>query len=297
MSKNIPNEPNFQKSQMFITTIQTMNYNKKLKMDTWSKRTQTKPIYGERSRTCPSTKPHKKTPRRILSPQGYKNLSPPTSLSRLTTLAGLIYHLVQLLGVGAHLCLSRYPHRHTKSAKFSGNIRLAGIKLVTATQILPRYVLPTLAQIIKAYLPVNLGRIRRHIKRLLITLQCILIQFLLLERQCKLQRRRRRNGCLLYILCRQQLCFGRIPAAAKHFHSCCLRLSVNRVKIQSGRILTLRPHPQPLGLIQLAELKVRLGITEFAVDSLLQFGLLLIRHRPLNPLWLLGVSVAAAEQK
>jgi len=38
------NEPNFPKSQMFITLISTMNYNEKLTMDTWSKRTQTKPI-------------------------------------------------------------------------------------------------------------------------------------------------------------------------------------------------------------------------------------------------------------
>jgi hypothetical protein len=38
------NEPNFSKSQMFITLIKTTNYNKKWTMDTWSKRTQTKPI-------------------------------------------------------------------------------------------------------------------------------------------------------------------------------------------------------------------------------------------------------------
>jgi hypothetical protein len=37
------NEPNLGKSQMFITVISTTNYNEKLKMDTWSKRTQTKP--------------------------------------------------------------------------------------------------------------------------------------------------------------------------------------------------------------------------------------------------------------
>ena len=29
---------------MFITVISTMNYNEKMKLDTWSKRTQTKPI-------------------------------------------------------------------------------------------------------------------------------------------------------------------------------------------------------------------------------------------------------------
>jgi hypothetical protein len=38
------NEPNFQKSQMFITAVSTTNYNGKCKLDTWSKRTQTKPI-------------------------------------------------------------------------------------------------------------------------------------------------------------------------------------------------------------------------------------------------------------
>jgi hypothetical protein len=38
------NKANFQKSQMFITIVSTTNYNEKLKMDTWSKRTQTKPI-------------------------------------------------------------------------------------------------------------------------------------------------------------------------------------------------------------------------------------------------------------
>jgi hypothetical protein len=38
------NEPNFSKSQMFITPIATRNYSKKMKLDTWSKQTQTKPI-------------------------------------------------------------------------------------------------------------------------------------------------------------------------------------------------------------------------------------------------------------
>jgi hypothetical protein len=38
------NEPNFSKSQTFITSIKTMNYSKKWTMDTWSKRTQTNPI-------------------------------------------------------------------------------------------------------------------------------------------------------------------------------------------------------------------------------------------------------------
>ena len=41
------NEANFPKSQMFITLIRTTNYNKKWTMDTWSKRTQTNPIYSE----------------------------------------------------------------------------------------------------------------------------------------------------------------------------------------------------------------------------------------------------------
>jgi hypothetical protein len=38
------NEANFSKSQVFITVAMTMNYNGKSTMDTWSKRTQTKPI-------------------------------------------------------------------------------------------------------------------------------------------------------------------------------------------------------------------------------------------------------------
>jgi hypothetical protein len=50
------NEPNFQKSQMFITLIPTTNYSEKYKLDTWSKRTQmplgmayaTKPILPAR---------------------------------------------------------------------------------------------------------------------------------------------------------------------------------------------------------------------------------------------------------
>jgi hypothetical protein len=38
------NKANLSKSQMFITSINTVDYNEKIKMDTWSKRTQTKPI-------------------------------------------------------------------------------------------------------------------------------------------------------------------------------------------------------------------------------------------------------------
>jgi hypothetical protein len=38
------NEPNLGQSQIFITSIKTTSYNKKTKLDTWSKRTQTKPI-------------------------------------------------------------------------------------------------------------------------------------------------------------------------------------------------------------------------------------------------------------
>jgi len=43
------NEPNFSKSQMFITLIKTTNYNKKWTLDTWSKRTQTNPTCGEQA--------------------------------------------------------------------------------------------------------------------------------------------------------------------------------------------------------------------------------------------------------
>ena len=38
------NKANFRKSQMFITVVLITNYNEKTKLDTWSKRTQTKPI-------------------------------------------------------------------------------------------------------------------------------------------------------------------------------------------------------------------------------------------------------------
>jgi hypothetical protein len=41
------NEPNFSKSQMFITAISTTNYSEKCKLDTWSKRTQSNPTCGE----------------------------------------------------------------------------------------------------------------------------------------------------------------------------------------------------------------------------------------------------------
>jgi hypothetical protein len=37
------NEPNFSKSQIFITVALTMIYSENLKMDTWSKQTQTNP--------------------------------------------------------------------------------------------------------------------------------------------------------------------------------------------------------------------------------------------------------------
>jgi radical SAM protein with 4Fe4S-binding SPASM domain len=51
MNKNMRNEPNLRQSQIFITVMITTYYNAKLKLDTWSKRTQTNPIYGEQSRT------------------------------------------------------------------------------------------------------------------------------------------------------------------------------------------------------------------------------------------------------
>jgi len=41
------NKPNFQKSQMFITAVSIMNYNKKPAVDTWSKQTQTNPIQSQ----------------------------------------------------------------------------------------------------------------------------------------------------------------------------------------------------------------------------------------------------------
>jgi len=38
------NEPNFQKSQVFITSRKTSNYGEKHTLDTWLKQTQTNPI-------------------------------------------------------------------------------------------------------------------------------------------------------------------------------------------------------------------------------------------------------------
>jgi hypothetical protein len=42
------NKANFPKSQIFITAMLTKNYNRKCKLDTWSKRTQSKPILPAR---------------------------------------------------------------------------------------------------------------------------------------------------------------------------------------------------------------------------------------------------------
>ncbi len=41
----MPNEPNLGQSQIFISPMKTTDYNEKSKLDTWSKRTQTNPIY------------------------------------------------------------------------------------------------------------------------------------------------------------------------------------------------------------------------------------------------------------
>jgi hypothetical protein len=39
------NEPNFRNGEMFLTPVTSTAYNEKCKLDTWSKRTQTNPIY------------------------------------------------------------------------------------------------------------------------------------------------------------------------------------------------------------------------------------------------------------
>jgi hypothetical protein len=44
------NKANFSKSQMFTTSMKATNYSEKMKLDTWSKRTQTNPTCPERSR-------------------------------------------------------------------------------------------------------------------------------------------------------------------------------------------------------------------------------------------------------
>jgi hypothetical protein len=51
------NEPNLGQSQIFITLVLTRNYNKKVKLDTWSKRTQTKPKFTCCKGFKPKTKP------------------------------------------------------------------------------------------------------------------------------------------------------------------------------------------------------------------------------------------------
>jgi hypothetical protein len=43
------NKPNFSKSQMFIIAIKTTNYSEKMKVDTWSKQTQSNPILSRRN--------------------------------------------------------------------------------------------------------------------------------------------------------------------------------------------------------------------------------------------------------
>ncbi len=40
----MPNEPNLGQSQIFIIPLYITSYSEKCKLDTWSKRTQTKPI-------------------------------------------------------------------------------------------------------------------------------------------------------------------------------------------------------------------------------------------------------------
>ena len=50
------NEPNFQKSQMFTTLMKAKDYNKKMKMDTWLKRTQTNPISNSYAILCNQNK-------------------------------------------------------------------------------------------------------------------------------------------------------------------------------------------------------------------------------------------------
>jgi hypothetical protein len=51
------NKPNFFKSQMFITSINLMNYNKKWTMDTWSNQTQTNPTCGEQAQRVEPSNP------------------------------------------------------------------------------------------------------------------------------------------------------------------------------------------------------------------------------------------------
>jgi hypothetical protein len=44
-NKIMRNEPNLGQSQIFITAVSTTSCSEKMKLDTWSKRTQTKPIF------------------------------------------------------------------------------------------------------------------------------------------------------------------------------------------------------------------------------------------------------------
>jgi len=79
------NEPNFSKSQMFITLITTTNYNKKWQMDTWSKRTQTNPIFGTTDPPCynpPHAIRHTHDYIRITSPPLSSTIPPDTPSKR-----------------------------------------------------------------------------------------------------------------------------------------------------------------------------------------------------------------------
>jgi hypothetical protein len=44
MNKNMSNKANLGQSQIFITSMKAKSYNEKMKLDTWSKQTQSNPI-------------------------------------------------------------------------------------------------------------------------------------------------------------------------------------------------------------------------------------------------------------
>jgi len=94
------NEPNFSKSQMFITLIKTSNYNKKWTLDTWSKRTQTNPILSAVASAKEDFAPLQSLNFTHFNKRIFKLLK----LDRLLGFCGFVngqYHLHRLAGLSA----------------------------------------------------------------------------------------------------------------------------------------------------------------------------------------------------
>jgi len=105
------NEPNFSKSQMFITLIKTTNYNKKWTMDTWSKRTQTNPIFGTTNPLCynpPHAIRYTHDYIRITSPP-LSSTSPPDTPSKRRCKPHASHRLLPYISI-PYILMSHSPH-------------------------------------------------------------------------------------------------------------------------------------------------------------------------------------------